>query len=148
MRRTMMIERPVDDTPITVSLALLSLRIGLGVVFMFHGAQKLFSWFGGQGLAGMIEGFGPVLAYLIGIGEFFGGLGLLVGILTRFSAASLIVIMMGAIVLVHAKNGFPAPKGFEYPFTLVMMLIPLLLCGPGKLAISAMLPPSLRRWVG
>ena len=128
--------------------ALLSVRIGLAVVFIFHGGQKLFGLFGGAGMAKLVEGFGPVLGYLIAIGEFFGGLGLLVGVLTRFSAASLIVIMAGAIVLVHGKNGFSSANGgYEYNFALITMSLAILLAGPGRLAIAQVLPPAIRRWV-
>ena len=69
-----------------VDVALLVGRIIVGVVFMAHGAQKLFGAFGGPGLSAVVEMMGP-LGYLVSIGEFFGGLGLVVGFLSRFSAA-------------------------------------------------------------
>lgn len=132
-----------------VDVALLSVRVGLAVVFMFHGGQKLFGLFGGQGMTQLVEGFGPVLGYMIAVGEFFGGLGLLVGFLSRFSAASLVVIMGGAIALVHGKNGFSlANQGFEYNFTLIMMALAILLAGPGRLAFTQLLPPGVRRFLG
>src|SRR5436190_15476536 len=97
-----------------------------GIIFAAHGAQKVFGAFGGPGLATMVQpppdGMG-LLGYPVTIGEFFGGLGLIVGFLCRFSAASLIVIMAGAIALVHGQNGFflghgpadtLATSGFEY----------------------------------
>src|SRR5712691_8003400 len=83
------------------------------------------------------------------IGEFFGGLGLIVGFLCRFSAASLIVIMLGAIGLVHGQNGFflgyapsdtLATSGFEYNLALIGLLTPILIAGPGSLTIGRMLP--------
>jgi putative oxidoreductase len=132
-----------------VDLALLSVRIGLAGVFIFHGGQKLFGLFGGQGMAQLVQGFGPVLGYLIAIGEFFGGLGLLVGFLSRFSAASLVVIMAGAIALVHGKNGFSlANSGYEYNFTLITMALAILLAGPGRIAVTQLLPPGVRRFLG
>src|ERR1700688_2348271 len=92
-----------------VNVALLAVRVIVGVIFVAHGAQKLFGAFGGPGLEAMVQpppnGMGP-LGYAVTIGEFFGGLGLIVGFLTRFSAASLIVIMLGAIGLVHGQHGF------------------------------------------
>src|ERR671925_563077 len=88
-----------------VDWALLFARLLIGVVFMAHGAQKLFGVFGGPGLSAMVRIMGP-LGYLVAIGEFFGGLGLVVGFLSRFSAASLVVIMLGAIGMVHGKVGF------------------------------------------
>lgn len=132
-----------------VDLGLLSVRLGLAGVFIFHGGQKLFGLFGGQGMAQLVQGFGPVLGYLIAVGEFFGGLGLLVGFLSRFSAASLVVIMAGAIALVHGKNGFSAQaNGYEHNFTLLMMALAILLAGPGRIAVTQLLPPGVRRFLG
>src|SRR5215470_12592607 len=103
-----------------VDLALLIARVIVGVVFMAHGAQKLFGAFGGPGLSVVVQMIGP-LGYLVSIGEFFGGLGLVVGFLTRFSAVSITLIMLGAIGMVHGKVGFfmnwtgkQAGEGFEY----------------------------------
>jgi putative oxidoreductase len=118
----------------------------LGVVFMAHGAQKLFGAFGGPGLAGVVEMMGP-LGYLVTIGEFFGGLGLIVGFLPRFSAASIIVIMLGAISMVHGKVGFfmdwagtQAGEGYEYHLLAIASLLPIVLAGPGRFAIAHVLP--------
>src|SRR5207237_9678955 len=97
-----------QDRP-AVDIALLVVRVVAGVIFAAHGAQKLFGAFGGQGLSAMVQpppdGMG-LLGYPVTIGEFFGGLGLIVGFLTRFSAASLIVIMLGALGLGHGQHGF------------------------------------------
>ena len=106
---------------------------------MAHGAQKVFGAFGGPGLAKVVEGMGPI-GYLVAIGEFFGGLGLIVGFLSRFSAAANIVIMLGAIFKVHLKGGFFAPAGFEYNLALIGLLAPILLAGPGRLSIGRFLP--------
>src|SRR5215468_11416407 len=93
-----------SDRP-AVDVALLVVRVIVGIIFAAHGAQKLFGAFGGPGLAAVVEMMGP-LGYPVTIGELFGGLGLIVGFLCRFSAASLIVIMLGAIAMVHSKYGF------------------------------------------
>jgi putative oxidoreductase len=94
------------------------------------------------------NGMGP-LGYPVTIGEFFGGLGLIVGFLCRFSAASLIVIMIGAIAMVHGQHGFflghaptdtLASAGFEYNLALIGLLAPILIAGPGNLAIGRLLP--------
>ena len=122
-----------------VDISLLVLRVIVGVIFAAHGAQKLFGAFGGPGLAGTVKMMG-VLGYFVTIGEFFGGLGLIVGFLSRFSAASLIVIMLGAIALVHGQNGFFAPTGFEYNLSLIGLLVPILLLGPGNYSIHCCLP--------
>jgi putative oxidoreductase len=83
---------------------------------------------------------------LVTIGEFFGGLGLIFGFLTRFSAASLIVIMIGAIAMVHGKNGFfQQDGGFEYNLALIGLLVPLFLCGPGRVSIANLLMPKSSR---
>ena len=122
-----------------VDWALLIVRVIVGTIFAVHGAQKLFGAFGGPGLSAIVEMMGP-LGYLVTIGEFFGGLGLIFGFLSRFSAASLIVIMLGAIAMVHGKNGFFAPTGFEYNLALIGLLVPVLLVGPGRFAIGRFLP--------
>src|SRR5512132_2556639 len=126
----------------TIDVALLIARLVVGVVFMAHGAQKLFGAFGGPGLSAVVGMMGP-LGYLVAIGEFFGGLGLIVGFLSRFSAAAIIVIMLGAIVMVHGKFGFfmnwmgqQAGEGFEYHLLAISNLLVILIAGPGHFAIG------------
>src|SRR5688572_14307585 len=131
------------DRP-AVDVALLVVRVIVGIIFAAHGAQKLFGAFGGPGLAALVQappdGMGP-LGYPVTIGEFFGGLGLIVGFLTRFSAASLIVIMFGAIGLVHGQHGFfLSAGGFEYNLALIGLLVPTLLAGPGRYSVGRFLP--------
>lgn len=134
--------------PLCLSFAILSIRVGLAAVFMFHGGQKMFGWFGGHGLGGLVAAYGPVVGTLVGIGEFFGGLGILVGLLSRFSGASLILIMAGAIYNVHGKNGFAmADGGFEYNVVLICMALAILLAGPGRLAIASLLSPRARPYL-
>ncbi len=133
---------PVDRA--AVDLSLLVLRVVVGVIFIAHGAQKLFGAFDGMGLAKTVEMMGGgVIPYLVVIGEFFGGIGLVFGFLSRFSAASLIVIMIGAIVHVHGKNGFfSSAGGFEYNLALIGLLLPIFLCGPGRLSIGKFFLPK------
>lgn len=103
----------LQDRP-AVDAALLVVRVAAGVIMAAHGAEKLFGAFEGPGLAATVEKMGP-LGYPVTIGEFFGGLGLIVGFLSRFSAAANLVIMIGAIATVHGKNGFfLSAGGFEY----------------------------------
>ncbi len=126
--------------PTLLDVSLLALRVIVGAIFAAHGAQKLLGVFGGQGLATTAEMMGP-LAYPVTIGEFFGGLGLIFGFLCRFSAASLILIMLGAIGMVHGKNGFfLADGGFEYNLALIGLLVPILLLGAGNISIGRFLP--------
>ncbi len=81
------------------------------------------------------------MGYPVTVGEFFGGLGLIVGFLTRFSAASLILIMLGAIAMVHGKNGFfLSAGGFEYNLALIGLLVPTVIAGPGRFAVGPSLP--------
>ena len=125
--------------------AITILRLVLGCVFFAHGAQKMLGWFGGYGFSGTMGffthqmGIPAPFAFLAIAAEFFGGLGLIVGFLSRFSAASLIVIMLGAIGLVHGQHGFflgrsptdtLATAGFEYNLALIGLLAPILLAGP------------------
>jgi len=138
-------ERTVPQDRLAVDVSLLLVRIIVGVIFAAHGAQKLFGVWDGPGLAGITapppDGMG-FMGYLVTIGEFFGGLGLIVGLLTRFSAASLIVIMIGAIALVHGKNGFfQSDNGFEYNLALIGLLLPILICGSGRFSIGRLLMP-------
>ncbi|HEY3411786.1 MAG TPA: DoxX family protein [Armatimonadota bacterium] len=133
------IEESVDRS--AVDWALLVARVVVGVIFMAHGSQLMFGAFNGPGLAGFVKMMGPI-GYLVAIGQFFGGLGLVVGFLSRFSAASLIVIMIGAIVKVHLPNGFflgPKP-GYEYNLALIGLLAPILIAGPGAFTIGRLLP--------
>jgi putative oxidoreductase len=128
----------------TIDVSLLLVRVIVGVIFAAHGAQKLFGVWGGAGLEATVaappDGMGT-LGYFVAIGEFFGGLGLIVGLLTRFSAASLIVIMIGAIALVHGQHGFFLQnQGFEYNLALIGLLLPVLLCGAGRFSIGRYLP--------
>src|SRR6185369_7439607 len=139
-----------DRRSSAIDVALLIARGIVGIVFMMHGAQKLFGALGGPGLSAVVQMMGP-LGYLVTIGEFFGGLGLIVGFLSRFSAASLIVIMLGAVAMVHGKVGFfmnwtgnQGGEGFEYHLLAIAILLVILIAGPGRLAVARVLP--LPRW--
>src|SRR5262249_54666710 len=88
------------------------LRLVTGVVFFAHGAQKMLGWFGGFGFSGTMGFFTgqmhipAVFAFLAIAAEFFGGLGLIVGFLTRIAAFGVAVNMLVAIYMVNARNGF------------------------------------------
>lgn len=129
-----------------VDWALFVSRIIVGIVFMAHGAQKLFGAFGGPGLSVIVQMMGP-LGYLVSVGEFFGGLGMVFGFLSRFSAGSIILIMLGAIGMVHSKFGFfmnwtgqQPGEGFEYHLVAIAALLPTLIAGPGRFALGRFLP--------
>src|SRR5437773_833726 len=134
-----------QDRP-AVDVSLLLVRVIVGIIFAAHGAQKLFGVFGGPGLANMVKeppnGMG-LLGYPVTIGEFFGGLGLIFGFLSRFSAAAIIFIMLGATITVHAQFGFfmnwagnQAGEGFEYHLLAIGALLPIVVAGPGRFAIG------------
>ena len=125
-------------------LAMLALRIPVGIIFIAHGAQKLFGWFGGYGLEGTGKfmesmGLSPgyLMALLSGGAEFFGGIALLIGLLVRPAAAALAVTMLVAIFAVHWSSGlFASAGGFEYPFALLGANIALLVSGAGGLSLD------------
>ena len=129
--------------------ALFAPRLILGLVMAAHGAQKLFGWFGGYGLkatAGFFSeqlGLNPGLfwATLASSGEFFGGLLLLLGLATRFAAATIAITMVVAIATVH-NSAFFAPAGMEFPLTLLAISIALLIGGGGALSSDARLTRS------
>jgi len=128
--------------------ALLATRVLVGAMFAAHGAQKLFGAFGGTGLSGIVGMLGPV-GYLVAVGEFFGGLGIALGILSRFSAAANVAVMLGAIAMVHGKVGFfmnwtgaQAGEGYEFHLVAIAALIPILVAGPGRLALGRLLVPE------
>lgn len=131
------------------SWAGLILRLTLGLVMFPHGAQKLLGLFGGLGFDGTMGfltltlGVPWLIAFLVVIGEFFGSLGLLVGFLTRFSAASIGVIMLGAITLVHWPNGFfmnwfgrQPGEGYEYHLLVLGIAIVLTIVGAGRWSVD------------
>lgn len=128
-----------------VDVSLLVLRVVVGAIFFAHGAQKLFGIWGGMGLSKTVEMMG-FMGYPVSIGECLGGVGIIFGFLSRFSAASNIVIMLGAIGMVHGQNGFFLQnQGFEYNLALIGLLTPILLLGPGRHSIAGCCYPKSPR---
>lgn len=125
----------------------LALRIPIGIIFVAHGAQKLFGWFGGYGLAGTGQWMdsiglhpGTLMALLAGGAEFFGGLALLAGFLVRPAAAVQAFAMLVAIFSVHISKGlFMANNGYEYALALLAVTVTLLVSGAGRLSVDARL---------
>lgn len=126
------------------SLSSLPLRLIAGILFIAHGAQKLFAWFGGYGLEGTgqwMESIGLAPGYLMalmaGSVEFFGGILLLVGFLTKPASLVLAVTMIVAIFTAHFDNGlFMATNGYEFALTLLAISISLMFSGAGKLSLD------------
>ncbi|HET8801506.1 MAG TPA: DoxX family protein [Marinobacter sp.] len=125
----------------------LALRIPVGIIFMAHGAQKLFGWFGGYGLEGTGQwmdsiGLSPgyLMALLAGGAEFFGGLALIIGLLVRPASAVLAVAMLVAIFSVHIGNGlFMSNNGYEFGLALLAVSVSLLFSGAGRASVDALL---------
>ena len=123
----------------------LALRIPIGIIFVAHGAQKLFGAFGGYGLEGTGQfmaslGLAPgyLMALLAGSAEFFGGLALLFGVLVRPAAAALAVAMFVAIFSVHIDKGlFVDKNGYEYALALLAASVALLISGAGRLSLDS-----------
>jgi len=125
-------------------LAVLILRLFLGFAFIMHGSQKLLGAFGGSGVsgvAGMLTKIGlepaHILAWVVSITEFVGGVCVFLGFITRFWAAGLVIDMATAVLKVHMPNGFFASKnGFELPLAFGVMALAILLTGAGSLSVD------------
>ena len=126
------------------SFASLALRLSAGVIFVAHGAQKLFGSFGGGGLEGTAQWMasiglepGHLMALGAGSAEFLGGIALLIGLLTRPAAFMLAITMLVAIVTVHLPNGlFLSNNGYEFGLALLGMTVALIFNGGGKLSLD------------
>lgn len=136
----------------------LILRWTAGLVMFPHGAQKLLGWFGGHGFEGTMGAFTQTLglpwivAFLVIIGESLGSLGLLAGLLTRVTAASFIVIMLGAIVMSHLPHGFfmnwfgqQQGEGYEYHLLVIGISLALIVTGAGRWSADRLIADTLDR---
>jgi putative oxidoreductase len=129
-----------------IDTALAVLRVVLGVTFILHGGQKLFV-FGFDGVTGAFTQmgipapgfFGPFVALV----EFFGGIAITLGLLTRLAALGISATMVVAILTVHLKNGFFAPTGVEFPLSLLGSAIALIVAGAGAFSLDALVGKRL-----
>ncbi|OOF30526.1 DoxX family protein [Salinivibrio proteolyticus] len=134
------------------SFAPLALRLPVGVILIAHGAQKLFGWFGGYGLEGTGQWMasiglepGVLMALMAGSAEFFGGVLLLIGLLTRPAAAVTAITMLVAIVTVHWDNGlFLSNNGYEFGLALLAAAVSLVFSGAGNLSVDKKLSQTMR----
>ncbi|WP_036251764.1 DoxX family protein [Methylobacter sp. BBA5.1] len=120
------------------------LRVPIGLILAAHGSQKLFAWFGGNGLEGTGQwmasvGLNPgfVMALLAGSAEFFGGIALVLGLLTRPAAMISAVTMLVALFWVHWGNGFfLSSHGIEYALALLSATLALTVIGGGRYSLD------------
>ncbi|WP_374724136.1 DoxX family protein [Calidifontibacillus erzurumensis] len=130
-----------------VDFGLLIIRLVIGILFIGHGAQKLFGWFGGYGIKGTGGWFesigmkpGTTMAVLAGLTEFIGGALFALGLLTPFAGVLIAGTMVVAIIKVHGPNGlWITANGYEYNLTLIAVAIGIALIGPGRYALDAFL---------
>lgn len=135
-----------DDVILTI------LRLVLGFVFLAHGSQKVLGWFGGYGFSATLAfftgkmGIPAPLAYLAIAAEFLGGLGLVLGLLSRIAAFGIAVNMVVAIALVHASNGLfmnwsanQKGEGIEYHLLAIAIAVTIMFKGGGALSIDGAL---------
>jgi putative oxidoreductase len=124
-------------------VSLTTLRVVLGVVFFAHGAQRMLGWFGGDGFHGTMGAYAHMgipapVGLLIICAQFFGGLGLIVGLFTRIAALGVVGLMIGAIFMIHLQYGFfmnwmgtQKGEGIEFHLLALAMAAALLLRGAG-----------------
>ena len=131
------------------SAAIAILRLVLGIVFFAHGAQKMLGWFGGNGFSGTMGAFTnsmhipAVFAFLAIAAEFFGGIGLILGLLTRIAAFGVAADMVVAVLTVHIHVGFfmnwtgtQKGEGFEYHLLVLAMTVFLMIKGGGAASVD------------
>ena len=123
-----------------IDTALAVLRVVLGVTFLLHGGQKLFVY-GFDGVAGAFGQMGSPAAEIVGpfvaLVEFFGGIAIVLGLLTRLAALGIGATMVVAILTVHLKQGFFNPGGIEFPLALLASAFALVLTGAGAYSVDA-----------
>ncbi len=129
-------------------------RLVVGVIFFYHGAQKMLGWFGGLGFTRQMAAFEArhfpaAVAILPIFAEFFGGLGLILGFLTRIAAFGLFCDMIAAMVLVTGPNGFSmnwsgrqAGEGIEFSLMAVAIMLLFMVRGGGALSLDYLLQGS------
>jgi putative oxidoreductase len=128
------------------------LRLSLGIIMFFHGAQKLLGWFGGPGYEKTVEiftinyGFPSVIAILVIVVEFFGSIGLIVGLLTRVAAMAIAIEIGICAYMNHLQNGFfmnwfgkQAGEGYEYHILVIGICFALIVKGAGALSFDRIL---------
>lgn len=130
-----------------LNFELLIMRFACALPFIYHGAAILFGAFGGPGptnFAAFMKA-PTAVGYLVGLAQFAGGIAILTGALIRVGTVCVIIVMAGAIYLVHRPNGYDISHGgMEYALTEFLLAFGLLLAGAGKYSLGRILPGSLQ----
>jgi putative oxidoreductase len=136
------------DVSHELDFELLVMRLACALPFIYHGCAILFGMFGGpgpQGFAAFMH-MSVIVGYLVGLAQFAGGIAILTGALLRVGAVCVIIVMLGAIFIVHLPHGYDIGHGgLEYALTEMLLALGLLLAGPGKYSLGAVLPAPLRK---
>src|ERR1700737_2820843 len=128
-------EMPSSETP-QLNFALLVLRVACALPFLYHGSGILFGVLGGPGPANFAAGMhAPVaIGYLVGLAQFAGGLAILTGAFLRVGTVCAMIVMLGAIFLVHLSHGFDINQGgYEFALTELLLALGFSISGPGPL---------------
>ena len=124
------------------SISLFFLRFVLFLSFFYHGTGILFDWFDGPGIAGFAGymHFPIIIAALVGIAETTGSLAMISGILTRIGALNIMLVMLGAIFILHLPHGFNILNGgYEYALTEFVVALSIFIMGPGEYTLTALI---------
>ncbi len=141
-------DEPSTIRPAQINAALLIVRIASALTFLYHGSAILLGAFGGPGPVGFSSylHMPAIVGYLVGLAQFGGGLAMLSGIFIRIGAAGVIVVMLGAIFLVHLPHGFNVGRnGCEYALTELLIATAVFITGSGRYSLARWLPGPLRR---
>ena len=131
-----------------LNFELLIMRIACAMPFLYHGSAILFGAFGGPGPQNFAAFMHQpvVVGYLVGLAQFAGGLAILFGALLRIGTVCAMVVMLGAIYLVHLPHGYDVGHGgMEFALTEFLLSLGLLFAGPGKYSLASLLPGPLRK---
>jgi putative oxidoreductase len=138
---------PSSESP-QLNFALLVLRVACALPFLYHGSGILFGVLGGPGPVNFAAFMHvpAAVGYLVGLAQFAGGLAILTGAFLRVGAVCVMIVMLGAIFLVHLPHGFDINhSGYEFALSELLLAFGLLIAGPGAYSLRNVLPAPLRK---